>query len=217
MNLAIALVTAVTAVLLFSPRVHGSPTWRATVTPLASIIGSGFLILGPVMLVNFGSWAPLAMLVLCALGYAFGSAMRFNIRYLGDSPQGRGTPLQDLGERLSSWVLAFAYFISVAYYLNLFGAFAGRIVDVRGGTLPKVITTLIYLLILAAGYLRGFSVMERLEKFSVSLKLAIIASLLAGLGIGAVAIGFAFQDIFENFLAGVMIMLRKLTKRRRLS
>lgn len=34
-------------------------------------------------------------------------------------------------------------------------------------------------------------------------------SLIAGLGIGAVAIGFAFQDIFENFLAGVLIMLRK--------
>jgi small-conductance mechanosensitive channel len=33
-------------------------------------------------------------------------------------------------------------------------------------------------------------------------------SLLAGLGIGAVAIGFAFKDFFENFLAGVMIMLR---------
>lgn len=35
------------------------------------------------------------------------------------------------------------------------------------------------------------------------------ASLIAGLGIGAVAIGFAFQDIFENFLAGVLIMLRE--------
>lgn len=35
------------------------------------------------------------------------------------------------------------------------------------------------------------------------------ASLFAGLGIGAVAIGFAFQDIFENFLAGVLIMIRK--------
>lgn len=34
-------------------------------------------------------------------------------------------------------------------------------------------------------------------------------SILAGLGIGAVAIGFAFQDIFENFLAGVLIMLRE--------
>lgn len=35
------------------------------------------------------------------------------------------------------------------------------------------------------------------------------ATLIAGLGIGAVAIGFAFQDIFENFLAGVLIMLRE--------
>lgn len=33
--------------------------------------------------------------------------------------------------------------------------------------------------------------------------------LIAGLGIGALAIGFAFQDIFENFLAGVLIMLRE--------
>lgn len=35
------------------------------------------------------------------------------------------------------------------------------------------------------------------------------ASLIGGLGIGAVAIGFAFQDIFENFLAGVLIMVRE--------
>ncbi|WP_394727730.1 mechanosensitive ion channel family protein [Altererythrobacter sp. GH1-8] len=34
-------------------------------------------------------------------------------------------------------------------------------------------------------------------------------SLIAGLGVGALAIGFAFQDIFENFLAGVLIMLRE--------
>jgi small-conductance mechanosensitive channel len=34
------------------------------------------------------------------------------------------------------------------------------------------------------------------------------ASLFAGLGIGAVAIGFAFQDIFENFLAGMLLMAR---------
>lgn len=33
-------------------------------------------------------------------------------------------------------------------------------------------------------------------------------SLFAGLGVGALAIGFAFQDIFENFLAGVLIMIR---------
>jgi small conductance mechanosensitive channel len=35
------------------------------------------------------------------------------------------------------------------------------------------------------------------------------ASLLAVLGLGSVAVGFAFKDIFENFLAGILIMLRK--------
>lgn len=35
------------------------------------------------------------------------------------------------------------------------------------------------------------------------------ANLIALLGLGSVAIGFAFKDIFENFLAGILIMLRK--------
>ena len=35
------------------------------------------------------------------------------------------------------------------------------------------------------------------------------ANILAVLGLGSVAVGFAFKDIFENFLAGVLIMLRK--------
>lgn len=34
-------------------------------------------------------------------------------------------------------------------------------------------------------------------------------SLITVLGLGSVAIGFAFRDIFENFLAGVLIMLRR--------
>lgn len=35
------------------------------------------------------------------------------------------------------------------------------------------------------------------------------SSILAGLGIGSVAIGFAFKDVFENFLAGIIILFRK--------
>ena len=34
-------------------------------------------------------------------------------------------------------------------------------------------------------------------------------SLLTVIGFGSVAIGFAFKDIFENFLAGILIMMRK--------
>lgn len=35
------------------------------------------------------------------------------------------------------------------------------------------------------------------------------AQFIAGLGIGSVAIGFAFKDVFENFLAGVIILARE--------
>lgn len=35
------------------------------------------------------------------------------------------------------------------------------------------------------------------------------AAILSGLGIGGVIIGIAFQDTFQNFMAGVLIMLRK--------
>lgn len=35
------------------------------------------------------------------------------------------------------------------------------------------------------------------------------ASLLTGLGIGSLAVGLAFRDIFENFLAGMLILIRE--------
>lgn len=35
------------------------------------------------------------------------------------------------------------------------------------------------------------------------------ANLLATLGLGSVAVGFAFKDIFENFMAGILILLRE--------
>jgi small-conductance mechanosensitive channel len=51
--------------------------------------------------------------------------------------------------------------------------------------------------------------------FGVLASLAVIfpgvnaGSLITVLGFGSVAIGFAFRDIFENFLSGVLIMLRR--------
>lgn len=35
------------------------------------------------------------------------------------------------------------------------------------------------------------------------------AKILAGIGLGSIAIGFAFKDIFENFLAGILILFRE--------
>jgi len=181
MESAIAVAGIGTALLLLWPRIAQARRWRATITPLASIIGSGFLVLGPILVDNFGTWATASMFALCFVAYAFGSAIRFNIAWIDGSNQ--ETSAIRLGERVSSWVLAFAYFISVAYYLNLFGAFSARLFGPAESDLKRIITTGIYLVILISGWARGFGLLERLEQVSVSLKLAIIAALVAGLAL----------------------------------
>ena len=53
-NILILAAVVGTAALMWLPRVHGSDTWRAMTTPLASIIGSGFLVLGPLLDASYG-------------------------------------------------------------------------------------------------------------------------------------------------------------------
>ena len=79
LNALILATVAATLALAFFPRVLHARTWRATVTPLASIIGSGFLVLGPLLEHAYGGYAPLVMAWLCLVAWAFGAAIRFNI------------------------------------------------------------------------------------------------------------------------------------------
>ena len=72
---------AVAAYLAFSRRLARSESWTAMVTPLASIMGSGFLVSAPLLAHEVGNLAVLCMAVLLALAYALGGALRFNIRH----------------------------------------------------------------------------------------------------------------------------------------
>lgn len=67
------------------------------------------------------------------------------------------------------------------------------------GDLQQLLVTLVKLALWIMGFLLAATVAVPGFTFG---------GMIAGLGIGALAIGFAFQDIFENFLAGVLIMLR---------
>ncbi len=145
-------------------------------TPLASIIGSGFLVLGPILNASYGKYAPLAMAALCIGAYLFGSAIRYNI-----TVDEKGHRIIDGLETASSWALGFAYIISVAYYLNLFGAFGVSLTAVAGSANAKLLTTAIFIIILTVGWRRGFKALEGMEYVSVTLKLAIISGLLVGL------------------------------------
>lgn len=68
----ILLATVAAVILLVASPLAKSRLWRATTTPLASIIGSGFLVLGPILDKSYGNLAALVMLALCAVAYLFG-------------------------------------------------------------------------------------------------------------------------------------------------
>lgn len=189
-NSSVVIAASVMALLvLFLPRVVNSTTWRATVTPLASIIGSGFLVLGPILKHGFGEWGILVMGVLCGIAYLFGEAIRYNIaRYQACSnvvphgqPANKAVPaLARRLESLASIALTLAYVVSIAYYLNLFGAFAVSMTPVDDETHARIVTTAALAFVGGYGWLRGFSALERIEEGTVGLKLAIICGLVVG-------------------------------------
>lgn len=177
----LVLVTALLCAGLFlHPALARVTLWRASITPLASIIGSGFLVLGPILLVSFGAWGPVVMLALCVLAYGFGTALRFNILRIALQSSGRSKAEARL-EPIASWVLSFAYVVSVAYYLNLFGAFFTEIFGADDPIYAKSVATAVLILILIVGWARGFHALEWMETVSVSVKLSIIGGLMAGL------------------------------------
>jgi hypothetical protein len=180
LNIAILLASIFAGLYLFLPRLHGSPVWRATVTPLASIIGSGFLVLAPILVSAYGRNAPLIMAALCLGAYLFGTAIRFNIFWRNVSDLIEDVAVEHL-ELAASWALVFAFMISVGYYLNLFGAFAVSLTPFDNASNAKLTTTAAYLLILIVGWASGFKALERMEYIAVALKLAIISGLLVGL------------------------------------
>lgn len=206
-NVALVLVSLLAAGVFFHPRLLGSEAWRATITPLASIIGSGFLIVGPILADTFGDLAWLAMMSLCAIGYLYGTAIRYNI--VNIEPNLSVLPRTELLiEQASDLVLVLSYFISVAYYLNLFSAFGLRIIGVRSRTAVQIVATLAIAAIGSVGFAGGLKAQERLEAAAVGLKLSIIAGLLVALSLfGAVPHHAWLHSEHQHGLGPIQVLL----------
>ncbi len=193
------------SVLLFYKPLTNSSTWRATVTPLASIMGSGFLVCAPILYKNAGNYAVAVMAGLLCVAYATGSVIRFNIKYaeplletltlpdfkrrehrLHASHRAAARQVAmvegiEIAERISHMVLAGAYCVSVSYYLQLLASFALFFIHIENMLYGRMLVTAILVGIGITGYLRGLQGIERLERVVVGVNLSMITALIAAL------------------------------------
>lgn len=183
-NLSLAVVIAVALRFFLSKRLLESDRWRATVTPLASIIGSGFLVSVPLLSNAVGNVAIFAMAGLVVYAYFVGGAIRFNILHgepLFDAPGSSGARTALVAEHISHVALACAYFVSVAYYLSLLSLFLLKGLGQDDPWIARGLTTAFLVFIGGFGFVKGLRGLERLEEYAVGFKLAVIVAILVAL------------------------------------
>ena len=157
---------------------------KATATPLASIFGSGFLVVVPILKGGVGPYALLAMAIVCGIAYAVGSVIRYNIRH--------SEPLLETGtarhrvlffERTSDLALVIAYAISVCLYIRILAAFLLGGLGVDTPLNEHIVSVAIIGAIGFVGYTKGLDMLQNLEFWALGVTLIIIAALLIGFGL----------------------------------
>ncbi len=159
----------------------------ATVTPLASIFGSGFLIIVPVLERTLGSLSVLGAAAVCALAWFAGTATRHCVREV--------EPLLDAGtldpgtrrlDRAADAVIVVAYVISVALYLRILAQYLFRFVGEGSPVGERVLACLIVAVIVGIGIRRGFHGLDVLERVALVAVLVIVIVLIVVLLVGNV-------------------------------
>ena len=153
---------------------------NATSTPLASIFGSGFLVIVPILAGAVGAYSVLAMASVCLLAYAVGSVIRYNIVHAEPVLAGQPSEATLSLERASDLALVLAYIISVCLYLHILSAFVLGSFNIDTELNENIMTTGIIGVIMVIGLTKGLDDLEVLEKWALYITFIIIALLLLG-------------------------------------
>ena len=185
LDVTLVLIVAIVLVFMFHPRLLKNPSWQATLTPLSSIIGSGFLIIAPMLASVIGVYSPLAVMVIVVLAYSIGGVIRFNIIHAEPLLHDKNAhPLIYRIDFVANAALSLAYVTAVAFYLSLLSSFLLNYLGfVDAFTLERTLTTIIIVVIATTGFLRGLGGLEKLEAFAMSIQLSIVAALLIGVSV----------------------------------
>lgn len=185
LNVILLTVVAILLLFMFHPRLLRNMSWQATLTPLSSIIGSGFLIIAPLLASVIGIFSPLAVIGIVVLAYAIGGVIRFNIIRAEPLLHDREShPALYKVDFVANAALSLAYVTAVAFYLSLLSSFLLTYLGfVDAANLERTLTTTIIIFIAAIGFLRGLGGLEKLEAFAMSIQLSIVAALLIGVAV----------------------------------
>jgi hypothetical protein len=154
----------------------------ATITPLSSIFGSGFLVIVPILAASVGVYSVLAMFLVCAIAFAVGGVIRFNIRNAEPVLAGKSAESTIGFERASDLALVFAYVISVCLYLHILSSFVLGSFHADTELNENIMTTIIIGLIMLVGVTKGLDDLSVLEKWGLYITLLIIVLLVGGFG-----------------------------------
>lgn len=192
----------------------------ATATPLASIFGSGFLVIVPILAGAVGPYSVAAMACVCAVAYAVGSVIRFNIRHAEPVLEGEPPESTLALERTSDLALVIAYVISVCLYLHILSAFVLGGLGLDSPRNEDLLTSAVILVIAVIGFVRGLDVLDFLEQWALYITLGIIGILLVGFGQSdwvawRSASGFTMVDALDHtpweiltIVAGTLIVVQ---------
>ena len=152
----------------------------ATITPLSSIFGSGFLVIVPILAGAVGEFSVLAMAAVCAIAYAVGSVIRYNITHA--EPILAGNPKEEIigFEKAADLALILAYVISVCLYLHILSSFVLGSFHIDTPLYENILTTLIISAIMYIGLTKGLDDLSVLEKWGLYITLLIIVLLVGG-------------------------------------
>jgi len=219
-NTGLILASLFTLYILRRPKLQKSQAWQATLTPLSSIIGSGFLIISPLLASVVGGLSPLAVLAIVVLAYAVGSVIRFNIEHV--EPRIKDGSLSKKTreiEYLGDIALVLAYMVAIAFYLSLLSSFLLNYLGIDSLDSERWLTSIIIIFISVVGYKRGLSGLEKLEAVSMTVQLSIVTALLLGLAIfsylfytsgGSLNFDYPQRDVSTQIriLAGALLVVQ---------
>jgi len=147
-------------------------------TPLASIFGSGFLVVVPILASAVGPYAVLAMLIVAIVAFFVGSVVRYNIAYAEPVLEKGNQPSTWAIERISNIALVAAYIVSVCLYVHILSSFVlvsfGQDTDFN----KSLLTSIVIAMITAIGLFGGLRPLEKMEQWALILTLVILAWLL---------------------------------------